>query len=270
MKQLLSILVVALLLTGCKAYEKVIYLQDAGRQAVLSDSLPSPVPDPILKPGDLLMITINTNTPEAAIPFNLPIIPAGESSRSYGQGNGTYLSYGFGLQNYLIDMEGYMTFPVLGKLKVAGLTKSQLSEQIKSSVYPRYLNEEPIILIRFANYKISVLGEVVRPGSYNIDNEKVSILDALALAGDISIYGNRQNILLIREVGNQRNTIRIDLRDGRLINSEYYYLQQNDVLYVEPNKTKARNSAIGTAETITISVVGTLVSLTTLVINVLR
>ena len=133
------------------------------------------------------------------------------------------------------------------------------------------MKEEPIITVRFANYKVSVLGEVNRPGAYQIDNEKVTIIDALATAGDLTIYGRRDNILLLRESENgTKTTYRIDLRDKRLIYSEFYYLEQNDVIYVQPNNPRARGSALGAAEAITVSVVGTLISLTSLIINVIK
>jgi polysaccharide biosynthesis/export protein len=269
MKQSIFILLLIALLTGCNAYEKVAYLQQAGTQAAFSATEQSAVPDPIIKVGDVLMITVNTNTPEAAIPFNLPLVPAGESSKSYSGGSG-YLSYGLSMQNYLVDMEGNLVYPVIGKIKVAGLRKAELAEQIKQTIYPRYITEEPIVLIRFVNYKVSVLGEVMRPGSFMIDNEKVSILEALALAGDMTIYGRRESVLLVREQNGNRETVRIDIRDKNLVNSPYFYLQQNDVLYVEPNDSRSRASAISAAESLSISIVGTLISLTTLLINILR
>ncbi len=269
LKKILFLLLI-IVLTSCNAYQKVAYMQEAGAYAELSDSTQVPVPDPVIKIGDLLMITVNTGTPEAALPFNLPLVPSGESSRTYSGGNNTYLSYGLSMQNYLVDAEGYLFFPVIGKIKVAGMTKTALTNYIKESVYPLYITEEPIVLIRFANFKVSVIGEVLRPGSFAIDNEKISLLEALALAGDMTIYGRRNSLLLIREQNGHRESIRIDMRDKNLVNSPYFYLQQNDVIYVEPNDPKARSSAISTAESITISIVGTLISLTTLVINVLK
>ncbi|GAB1416561.1 polysaccharide biosynthesis/export family protein [Paludibacter sp.] len=264
------IILAVVILSGCKAYEQVAYLQQSGSQAILSDSVQSPIPDPLIKNGDLLMITINSNTPEAAMPFNLPLIPSGETARSYSGGNGSYLSYGMGMQNFLVDMNGDMTFPVIGKIHVAGLTKLELEKKIKSAIFPKYITEEPIILIRYMNFKVSVLGEVARPGSFYIDNEKISILEALATAGDMTIFGKRNSVLLIREDGEKRETVRLDLRDKNLVNSPYYYLQQNDVIYVEPNDAKARSSAISSAESLSISIVGTLISIATLVINILR
>lgn len=266
---LFSLLIV--LLTGCNAYEKIAYLQQAGNQAQLMESDRNPIPEPVIKIGDVLMITVNTNTPEAAVAFNLPLIPSGgDASKRYTLGSGANISYGLSMQNYLVDMQGELIFPVVGKMKVAGMTKTQLAEKIKSSIYPQYITEEPIILVRYGNFKVSVLGEVLRAGSFPIDNEKVSIFEALAMAGDMTIYGKRESVLLIRENNGVRETIRLDIRDKNLVNSPYYYLQQNDIIYVEPNDSKARSSAISSAESLSISIVGTLISLSTLIINILK
>lgn len=270
MKKTVLFFLLIVLLTGCNAYEKIAYLQHAGNQAQLTENDHNPVPDPIIKVGDVLIITVNTNTPEAAIPFNLPLIPAGESTKNYSVGNGSYISYGLSMQNYLVDMQGDIIFPVIGKIKVAGLKKKELSDKIKSEIFPRYITEEPIIMVRFGNFKISVLGEVAKAGSFPIDNEKVSVFEALAMAGDMTIYGKRESVLLIRENNGTRETVRLDLRDKNLVNSPYYYLQQNDVIYVEPNNSKARSSAISSAESLSISIVGTLISLSTLIINVIK
>lgn len=267
----ITLLLFIVLLTGCNAYQKVAYLQEAGTQAILSDSVKTPVPEPIIKVGDVLMITVNTNNPEASVPFNIPLIPSGgDASKRYNLGGGSNISYGLSMQNFLVDADGEITYPVIGTLKAAGMTKKQLSETIKSSIYPQYITEEPIVLIRFGNFKVSVLGEVMRPGSFVIDNEKVSILEVLALAGDMTIYGRRESLLLVRENNGSRETIRIDIRDKNLVHSPYFYLQQNDVLYVEPNDSRSRASAISSAESLSISVVGTLISIATLIINILR
>ena len=271
MKKIVLFSFLVVLFAGCNAYEKIAYLQQAGSQAQFTDTDRNPVPEPVLKVGDVLLITVNTNNPEAAIAFNLPLIPSGgDATRSYTLGGGTNVSYGISMQNYLIDMQGELIFPVIGKIKAAGMTKNELAEQIKSSIFPQYLTEEPIILIRYGNFKVSVLGEVLKAGTFPIDNEKVSIFEALAMAGDMTIYGNRASVLLIREHNGERETVRLDIRDKNLVNSPYFYLQQNDVLYVEPNASKARSSSIGTAESLSISIVGTLISLSSLIINILR
>lgn len=270
MKKLVYLFTILVALSSCKAYQKVLYMQQSGHQ-VYGDSLKLiSIPDPLLKVGDVLIITVNTNTPEAAVPFNLPLIPTSEASKSYNMGGGGAMSYGLSMQNYLVDTEGNLTYPVIGKIHVAGMTKPQLIRRLTDEIYPRYIKEEPIILIRYANFRISVLGDVMRPGTFVIDNEKATILEALALAGDMTIYGNRSQVLLIRENGINRETVRLDVRDRNLVNSPYFFLQQGDVIYVEPNGAKARSSAIGTAETMSISIVSTLISLTTLLVSLLK
>ena len=252
--------------------KKIVYVQNAGSPVSYADTTKSKIPDPKLKVGDLLVITVNANTPEAAQPFNLPLVP-NQGLTNYDPSATTISSGSSGgsLQNYLIDTNGEITFPIIGKIKAVGMTKTVLSDYIKDKIHPFYIKEDPIISIRYANYKVSILGEVAHPSVYTIQNEKINIFEAIALAGDLTIYGKRDNVLLIRENDNgKRETLRIDLRDERLINSAYYYLQQNDVLYIQPNKPKSRASGLSTAETVSISVIGTLISLTSLIVTLLK
>ena len=272
MKKVIPFFIVLILLTGCNMSKKIVYVQNAGSPVSYADTTKSKIPDPKLKVGDLLVITVNANTPEAAQPFNLPLVP-NQGLTNYDPSATTISSGSSGgsLQNYLIDTNGEITFPIIGKIKAVGMTKTALSDFIKDKIHPFYIKEDPIISIRYANYKVSVLGEVARPSVYTIQNEKINIFEAIALAGDLTIYGERDNVLLIRENDNgKRETLRLDLRDERLINSAYYYLQQNDVLYIQPNKPKSRASGLSTAETVSISVVGTLISLASLIVTLLK
>jgi len=264
-KKIFFFVALTLLVLSCNTNKQIVYVQDAGKQILYTDSSNSAIPDVTLKVGDLLTITVNTTTPEASIPFNLPVIP---SQNSFNISSVTTVASS--LQNYLVDTRGDIMFPVIGRIHVAGMKKTDLNDYIKAQIYPHYIKEEPIILIRDANFKISILGEVNRPGVCPIDNEKVSIFDAIALAGDLTIYGRRDNVLLIRESNGKRVSVRIDLRDKRLIDSPYYFLQQNDILYIQPNNPKSNSSNLGSLETFAISIVGTLISLTTFVITVLK
>lgn len=272
MKKFIIPILAGLLLIGCKASHNIVYLQDAGQRAIFIPGDLTPIPEAVIKVGDLLSITVNSNTPEAAMPFNLPIYPVPRAENAYNIGSGTSGITGSqgALQNYLVDTEGKIVFPVIGKLYVAGMTKSQLSDLIKNRIYPRYINEEPIILIRYAGFKISILGEVARPGVINTNNEKITILEALAYAGDLTMFALRDNILLIREKDGKRETVRIDIRDKNLLNSPYYFLQQDDVLYVQPNEVKINNTAFTSTLAIPVSVIGTLSSLASLVIIMLN
>lgn len=266
MKNILFILLSVFLLASCTSYKKVPYLQGAENLSKEELSKLNTQYTQKIMPSDLLSITVNATIPEAAVPFNLPLIPVGKLENSaYG------LSNTLGIQDYLVDQEGNIVFPILGKLNIGGMTKKEVQELIKSKIYPNYIKEEPIVVVRFANYKISLLGEVTKPGTYPVANERINVLEALALAGDMTIYGKRDNVLLMREnLNGEKEIIRLDLTRKDLVLSPYFYLQQNDILYVQPNKSRARGADIGSAETLTITIIGTLISLTSLLVTVLK
>lgn len=255
----ISIFFMMLLLSlfSCSSQQKIAYLQD-----VYGDTKQSPeeLYDARIKPKDLLTITVNTFDKEASLPFNL-VYPTGSANVVNGTSSET------AIQKYLVDNEGYIDFPVLGKIKVADLTKNEVESSIKEKLKP-YLKETPVVIVRMVNYKISVIGEVNKPNTYTITNEKVNVLEALALAGDLTIYGKRDNVKLMRESSDgKRVVITLDLTDKNLINSPYFYLQQNDVLYVEPNKTKMRNSRYSALTGQVLSGVSVLVSVVSLVVT---
>ena len=255
--------VAVLAVTSCSTPKNVAYIQNSDSIDYAKSEF---LYDARIMPKDILTITVNTVNPEASAPFNLVISTAlsTESSRSIGNQRA--------LQTYLVDNNGCIDFPVVGTLQVGGLTKSMCEKLIHDKIQ-RYMNaeENPIVTVRMSNYKISVIGEVNRPGMFTVGNEKINIFEALAQAGDLSIYGVRDRVKLIRENAKGRKEIHtINLNDANIVNSPYYYLQQNDVVYVEPNQVKARNSAIGTSTTIWISVTGALVSLASLIVNILR
>ena len=171
-----------------------------------------------------------------------------------------------------MNNDGTINFPVLGKLQVGGLTKSECENLIHDKILP-YLNakENPVVTVRMANYKISVLGEVARPGVFTVGNEKINIFEALAQAGDLTIYGVRDRVKLIREESNgQKNVYTLNLNDVNIISSPYYYLQQNDIVYVEPNKVKARNSSVGQTTSLWLTSTSILVSLASLLYTILK
>lgn len=174
------------------------------------------------------------------------------------------------LQQYLVNNQGEIDFPVLGRLKIEGLTKNQAEDLIREKLIS-YLKETPVVTVRMVNYKISVLGEVNKPGTFTVTNEKVNVLEALAMAGDMTVYGVRENVKLVREDANGKRLIQtLNLNDADLVLSPYFYLQQNDILYVTPNKTKARNSDIGNSTTIWISATSILVSIASLLVTVFK
>lgn len=243
--------------TGNVAYFKNSSTVDLDSSRVLYDAR--------IMPKDVLTITVSTTDDDAAVPFNMTVpTPLTQAQRStYSQAM---------LQSYIVDNEGNIEFPKVGTVHLGGLTKSDAEKLLKSKVKP-YMSEaeDPIVTVRMTNYKISVLGEVNHPGMYTVGNEKISILEALAQAGDLTIYGVRNNVKLIREDSTGQKAIHVlNLNDARLINSPYYYLQQNDIVYVEPNKVKAQNSSVGSMTTLWFSATSILISLTSLLYNILN
>lgn len=260
-KRLLFFTLTCILLASCQSYKKVPYLQDSGeaQRAVAEAKLY----DARIMPKDLLTIVVSCSDPELAMPFNLTVAtPVSASQNS--------LTNQPALQQYLVDNRGNIEFPILGTLHIGGLTKSEAETLIKGKLSD-YIKESPIVTVRMANYKISVIGEVNAPGTFTISNEKVNLFEALAMAGDMTVYGLRDNVRLIREdADGHQHIITLDMNRADIVQSPYYYLQQNDILYVTPNKTKAKTADISTSTTIWFSVVGTLVSLASLIITIAK
>ena len=261
-KSIFSLLLVAAaaILSSCGSSKEVAYFQNVD----YVDLSPSrTLYDAKIMPKDMLTITVSTTDPKVAMPFNLTVSNTLSVTGNLNNNSNT-------LQTYLVDNNGVIKFPVIGDLHVEGLTVRQCEALIKEKIMP-YMSasENPVVTVRMSSFRISVIGEVTRPGTFVVSTEKMSILEALAQAGDLTIYGKRDNVMLIREDANGEKAVhRMDLMDANIINSPYYYLQQNDVIYVEPNKTKARNSAIGQSTTLWISIVGSLISLASLVVNI--
>ena len=254
------VLLVALM-TSCSAPKNVAYLWNSN-DVDLSQS--QYLYDAKIMPKDILTITVNTVNPEAAAPFNLVVSTALNNNGQIGNQRA--------LQTYLVDNEGGIDFPVIGYIKVGGLTKRECEKLIHDKVKP-YLNaaENPVVTVRMSSYSISVLGEVNKPGSYQVSREKINILEALAQAGDLTIYGVRERVKLIREDAQGHKQIHtVNLNDANILTSPYYYLQQNDILYVEPNKVKAQNSTIGQSTTLWISATSILISMASLLYNILK
>ena len=256
------ILLAVICLASWQSYKKVPYLQDAEviNQAQQLETLY----DAKIMPKDLLTIVVSCTNPELAVPFNLTV------ATPMSLADKTQIATQPVLQPYLVDNEGRINFPVLGTLKVGGLTKSEAEQVIVRNLKP-YMKETPIVTVRMANYKISVLGEVARPGTFTITNEKVNLLEALAMAGDMTVYGVRDNVKLIRETATgKQEIITLDLNKTETILSPYYWLQQNDVVYVTPNKAKARNSDIGNSTSLWFSATSILVSLASLLVTIFK
>jgi polysaccharide export outer membrane protein len=248
------IITAVLFLASCGSSKDIIYFQDADRilNGNYDDFSNSEVR---IMPNDNLLILVSALNPQAAEPFNLVNL-----SRSY--------SNNLELQGYLVDENGNINFPVVGNLHIGGLTKAEAIQLIQNKI-SQYI-ENPVVNIRFMNYKVAVLGEVNRPGTYFVDNEKISIPEALARAGDMTIYGQRRDVLVCRVENGEKKVYHVDITSPSIFLSEVYFLQQNDIVYVLPNKSRVQSSTYNPMISTFISVAGLLVSVTTLIINLSR
>lgn len=222
-----------------------------------------------IMPKDEMTITVSLPGSQedrnAVLPFNLTV-PSSKTLQDRTSATSQEV-----LQTYLVRNDGTIDFPVLGRLKVGGMTVHEVEELISNNLDGVYLKKHPVVTVHLSNYKISVLGEVNSPGTFTVPSEKINVYGALALAKDMTVYGRRDNVKLVREDANGKKSIHeLNLNDANLINSPYYYLQQNDVLYVTPNKTKAKNSDVGTSTTTMVSVVSVLLSVASLVVGIIR
>lgn len=229
-----SILFTTLIMSSCNTYKKTVYFQDV--EAVGQSYARSFTPT--FQPDDLLSILVMSENPEDAIPFNLPVHFTTLSKSNNGYYNGIPSSGG-----YLIDSLGNLSIPIIGEIHLGGLNRMEASELIIKKLGD-YLNN-PEVQISILNFKITVLGDVRLAGTFKIPNERITILEALGLAGDLNITGNRENVILIRNEGGFEKTYRIDLTSNDIFTSKIYYLKQNDVIYVEPNRAKRLHSTTG-------------------------
>lgn len=216
-----------------------------------------PQPEPRVKINDALIITVSGLDPEAVIPYNLPTV-------SYESPASSTVPTTSSFQYYTVDEQGYIDFPILGKLYVVGLRQSEVINLIESKLQGQVVN--PIVTMRFLNARVTVLGEVKRPGTFTLNNGRMTLLEALGVAGDLTQYANRSNVLITRENNGKVEFARLDLRSDEVFTSPYFYLQQNDVVYVEPNQARTTsNQSIG----LWLSMVGTVASAATVVVSVL-
>ncbi|MGL3001257.1 polysaccharide biosynthesis/export family protein [Flavobacterium sp. RSSB_23] len=247
---------IVLFLSSCSSNKQVLYYQD-------SDTVPQNIASKsyeiTFQPDDLLMIVVSAENQEVAAPFNLTTV----NVRSSAQPN---LAIGQETQQlYLVDVHGNIQFPVLGAVKVAGLTRTQLLQDLQNKI-GKYI-QNPIITIRLNNFKVSLQGEVNAPGTYTVDTERITLIEALSKARDLTIYGKRNNVLVIRELDGVKTFNRIDLTKADFVHSPFYYLAQNDVVYVEPNKVRVNSSAVGPNTGVIISATSLLITLIALLVR---
>lgn len=234
--------------TSCVSRKKIVFFQ--GNQDTTKSSTNF---EPIIQFDDLLYINVSSLEPEASAPFNLETITTVLDGQMESPATTNNNTVSVQKQTYLVDNYGYIEFPVIGSIKVAGYDIKQLREILKKEV-SKYV-DNPVIKIRIMNYKVSVLGEVNLPGVKTNLTQRITLPEALAMAGDLTLYGRRDNILLIRDSQGVKTYNRINITDANFVNSEFYYLDQNDVVYVEPRNAKINSTAIATNVTTIMSMI---------------
>lgn len=249
-----------IMLSSCASQKHISYLQNTpdGYQQKGEDNYEIRV-----RPDDLIAIMVNSKDPELAQMFNLPLVAYQMNDKLVGQNR---------VLGYLVDKEGQINFSQLGTIKVGGMTRSEITEYIKNQIITKGYFNDPVVTVQFLNFKVSVIGEVARPGTIDVPSDRITIFDALSAAGDLTIYGKRENVKVIREINGKKTVSQVDLRNADILDSPFYYLQQNDVVYVEPNKAKAgqreinQNRSAGTWA----SIGSVLVSIATLIITLAK
>ena len=257
MKKVIALILFIGLLQSCATKDDVVYFNgmNSTNNSIGLDSY-----SPTYHIDDELVIIVNALDAEAARPFNkssvsvsLDVLDARGRER---------------IQTYRVDPDGNVNFPVLGKLKMAGLNRTQATQMLQEKLSD-YI-KDPIVDIETVNYRITVLGEVNRPGTFTATNERITLVEAISMAGDMTIYGERENVLVIQDYDGKKTYTRVNLKSDELFNSPVYYLSQNDVVYVEPNKTRAKNSAIGAQTGVLLSAFGLLISVSALVVTIIN
>lgn len=225
-RALLGAVVFAGLFASCGTRQNLVYFSDLPDTAAYKVAM-GEVAEPTVQPNDVLRITVNSLNPETNQLFNTGVLQVTDEAASTGSGN-------VGQQGYLVNADGYISFPVLGQVQVEGLTRDQVRQKMVTLI-SEYV-KDPIINVRFTNFRVTVVGEVRNPFTFTVPTERINIIEALGLAGDMTEFGKRDNVLLIRENGGERIMVRLNLNDKETLNSPYFYLRQNDVVYVEPTR----------------------------------
>ena len=229
----LSLIAGAFMLSSCATVKDIAYFQN---KVVNQPEKIDKHAGIVIQPKDMLSIVVSSRNPELVTMFNLPVVSYQAGSETVSGGAAQRLL------GYVVDNQGQIDFPVLGPINVAGLTRWELAELIKNRLIKDGLLTDAVVTVEFMNFKVSVLGEVNAPGTYSIEGDKVTVLQAISLARDLTIFGLRENVSVIRERDGERTIYQINLCDVNLFKSPAYYLQQNDIIYVEPNQEKSRQS----------------------------
>lgn len=235
-----------LIFSSCKSYKNIPYFRDVPDSIYTSPMYigVAGYKDPKIQPNDLLQVSVQTLDPSTST------ISGTTAAASYATQAASSAGGGASITGFLVDKEGMIELPLVGKIQVAGKTTAEARELIRSRAAVYY--KEPVVNVRFANFNISVFGEVNRPAQYTVPNEKISILDAIAMAGDLTIYGKRENVLLIREIDGAKQLTRFNLNSSEIFQHQNFYLRQGDVVYVQPAKSKAASTDMQQVRNLTI------------------
>jgi len=236
--------------SSCANIKKVPYFKDVpdslSRNTYSVDL--TPYTEPQIQPNDIISVSIQTIDPRATEVFQIggglngAPTTTNTSSQASSSGGSASSSSGAGIPGYLVDQQGYINMPLVGKMKISGLTTTQARDLIEQKAIIYY--KDPVVNVRFANFTFTLLGEVNRPGRYTVNNEKISLMDAIGMGGDLTNYGKRYNVMLIREENGKKVFSRYNLNSTEIFHSPYYFLRQNDIVYVEQNRARARASTV--------------------------
>ena len=266
-KLFLLILVAAGLMTSCNTQKDIPYMIGANQLPPEVLQSAAKANDPVVMPGDMLQINVISRNAEAVKPFNkIDYVSKLGGNNNINNNNENSMYY------YLVDANGNIEYPYLGTLHIGGMSKSAVENHIASLIYPRYLTERPGVEVRFQNFRVYILGEVKSPGEIKATNGRLNLLEAIAMAGDLTIQGRRDNVMIVRTNSDGSRSIQtVNMNDKNMIISPSFNLQQNDIIYVEPNSSKARSSwNVPPALSLGMSSVGTLISIATLIITLTK
>ncbi len=245
-----------LFVSSCASQKEITYLQGVtnGYQQQGMDTYEIKI-----RPDDMIAIMVNSKDPELSQMFNLPMVSYQINNTTSGIASSQNRILG-----YLVDKNSEINFPQLGKIKIGGMTRTELTDYIANELIANGYVYDPVVTVQYLNFKVSVMGEVNKPGTIDISSDRITLFDALSAAGDLTIYGQRDNVKIIREINGKKTVSIVDLRKANILDSPFYYLQQNDVVYVEPNKAKAGQREINSNRTI-----GTWASIVSVILSAL-
>ena len=266
-KLLLFVLFAAAIMTSCNTQKDIPYMIGANELPAEVLHSAAKASDPVVMPGDMLQINVISRNAEAVKPFNkIDYVSKIGGNTNLNNNNENSMYY------YLVDANGNIEYPYLGTLHIGGMSKSAVENYIATQIYPRYLTERPGVEVRFQNFRVYILGEVNKPGEIKATNGRLNLLEAIAMAGDLTIQGRRDNVMIVRTNSDGSRSIQtVNMNDKNMIISPSFNLQQNDIIYVEPNSSKARSSwNVPPALSLGMSSVGTLISIATLIITLTK